>query len=52
VFLAEERDSYLVYAALKDAVPTDPPSVLVTGVPGPFPIPGATVMMDAVAHVP
>jgi enamine deaminase RidA (YjgF/YER057c/UK114 family) len=52
VFLADERDSYLVYAALKDAVPTDPPSVLVTGVPGPFPIPGATVMMDAVAHVP
>jgi enamine deaminase RidA (YjgF/YER057c/UK114 family) len=52
VFLADERDSYLVYAALKDAVPSDPPSVLVTGVPGPFPIPGATVMMDAVAHVP
>jgi enamine deaminase RidA (YjgF/YER057c/UK114 family) len=52
VFLADERDTYLVYAALKNAVPRDPPSVVVTGVPGPFPIPGATVMMDAVAHVP
>ena len=52
VFLADERDSYLVYGALKDAVPNDPPTVVVTGVPGPFPIPGATVMMDAVAHCP
>jgi enamine deaminase RidA (YjgF/YER057c/UK114 family) len=52
VFLADERDSYLVYGALKNAVPADPPSVVVTSVPGPFPIPGATVMMDAVAHVP
>lgn len=51
-FLADERDSYLVYGALKNAVPSDPPSVVVTSVPGPFPIPGATVMMDAVAHVP
>jgi enamine deaminase RidA (YjgF/YER057c/UK114 family) len=50
-FLADERDSYLVYGALKSAVPTDPPSVVVTGVPGPFPVPGARVLVDAVAHV-
>jgi enamine deaminase RidA (YjgF/YER057c/UK114 family) len=51
VFLADERDSFLAYAALKNAVPADPPTVLVTQVPGPFPVPGATVMMDAVANV-
>jgi enamine deaminase RidA (YjgF/YER057c/UK114 family) len=51
VFLADERDTFLVYAALKNAVPSDPPTVVVTQVPGPFPVPGATVMMDAVAQV-
>ena len=38
------------YGALKKAVPSDPPTVMVTGVPGPFTVPGATVMLDAVAE--
>jgi len=50
-FLADPEDAPLVYAALKKAVPSDPPTVLVTGVHGALPIPGATVMMDAVAEV-
>jgi enamine deaminase RidA (YjgF/YER057c/UK114 family) len=50
-FLSDPLDAHLVYAALKRAVPSAPPSVMVTGVPGPFPIPGATVMLDAVANV-
>jgi enamine deaminase RidA (YjgF/YER057c/UK114 family) len=50
-FLSDPLDAHLVYAALKRAVPSDPPSVMVTGVPGPFPIPGATVMLDGVANV-
>jgi enamine deaminase RidA (YjgF/YER057c/UK114 family) len=49
-FLSDPEDAPLVYAALKKAVPSDPPTVLVTSVPGPFPVPGATVMMDAVAE--
>jgi len=49
-FLSDPEEAPLVYAALKKAVPSDPPTVVVTGVPGPFPLPGATVMMDAVAE--
>jgi len=51
VFLQDPSEAYLVYGALKSAIPADPPTVVVTGVPGPFPIPGATVLADAVANV-
>jgi enamine deaminase RidA (YjgF/YER057c/UK114 family) len=51
-FLTDPADASLVYAALKRAVPSDPPTVLVTGVPGPFPYPEASVLVDAVANVP
>jgi enamine deaminase RidA (YjgF/YER057c/UK114 family) len=50
-FLTNPGDAYLVYAALKRAVPSDPPSVMVTGVPGPLQIPGCTVQLDAVAYI-
>ena len=49
-FLTDPEEAPLVYGALKKAVPSDPPTVMVTGVPGPFPVPGATVMLDAVAE--
>ena len=49
-FLTDPEEAPLVYGALKKAVPSNPPTVMVTGVPGPFPVPGATVMLDAVAE--
>jgi 2-iminobutanoate/2-iminopropanoate deaminase len=51
-FVTHAHDAYDIYAALKVAVPSDPPTVAVTSVPGPLPIPGCTVMMDGVAFVP
>lgn len=51
-FVADVRDSSAVYAALRDAVPSNPPSVVVTGVPGPLPIPGGSMIVDGVAYVP
>jgi enamine deaminase RidA (YjgF/YER057c/UK114 family) len=50
-FLADPNDAYLVYAALRRHVPADPPTVMVTGVPGPLQIPECTVIVDAVAYV-
>jgi enamine deaminase RidA (YjgF/YER057c/UK114 family) len=50
-FLSDPEEAPLVYGALKKAVPKDPPTVMVTGVDGSFPIPGATVMVDGVAAV-
>ena len=51
-FVTDVRDSSAVYAALRDAVPSNPPSVVVTGVPGPLPIPGGSMIVDGVAYVP
>ena len=51
-FLTDVNESYAVYAALREAVPSDPPSVIVTDVPGRFPIPGCSVIVDGVAYVP
>lgn len=51
-YVTDPRDAYLVHAALKEAVPADPPAVCITGVPGPLQVPGCTVIVDAVAHVP
>ncbi|MEA2407190.1 MAG: hypothetical protein QOE69_1309 [Thermoleophilaceae bacterium] len=51
-FVTDPADAYRVYESLKDAVPADPPTVAVTAVPGPLPVPGATVAVDAVVYVP
>jgi enamine deaminase RidA (YjgF/YER057c/UK114 family) len=50
-FVTDPADGYAVYAALREAVPEDPPCVAVTGVPGPLQIPGCSVVVDAVACV-
>ncbi|MEY2533974.1 MAG: hypothetical protein QOF29_1884 [bacterium] len=51
-FVTDPQDAYAVYTALKEAVPSDPPTVAVTAVPGPLLVPGALVAVDAVAFVP
>jgi enamine deaminase RidA (YjgF/YER057c/UK114 family) len=51
-YVTDVRDTYAVYAALKQAVPVDPPAVAITGVPGPLQVPGCSVVVDAVAYVP
>ena len=51
-YVPDVNDSYAVYDALRRAVPSDPPCVCVTSVPGPLQVEGANVMLDAVAYVP
>lgn len=51
-FVTDAEDGYAVYATLKKEVPSAPPAVCISGVPGPLQIPGATVIVDAVAFVP
>lgn len=51
-FLLDPRDAGVVYQTLKRVVPSDPPTVVVAGVPGPFQVPGCTVLLDGVAYVP
>jgi len=51
-YVTDVRDSYAVYAALRDAVPSEPPCVCITGVPGPLQVPGCSVIADAVAYAP
>ena len=51
-YVTDVRDTYAVYSALKAAVPSDPPCVAITGVPGPLQVPGCSVIVDAVAYVP
>jgi len=51
-YVTNADEAALVYAALKKAVPQNPPVVSVTGVPGPLQVEGCTVIVDAVAHVP
>jgi enamine deaminase RidA (YjgF/YER057c/UK114 family) len=51
-FVTDVHDTYAVYAALQAAVPSDPPCVAISGVPGQLQIPGCTVVVDAVAYVP
>ena len=50
-YVLDERDAYAVYAALRDVVPSAPPCVSVTSVPGPLQVPGCRVVIDAVAYV-
>lgn len=51
-YVTDADDGYLVYAALREAVPDNPPCVAVSEVRGPLQLPGATVMMDGVAWAP
>lgn len=51
-YVSDPKDGYAVYDGLRKYIPTDPPCVVVAGVPGPFQVPGCTVMMDAVAYTP
>jgi enamine deaminase RidA (YjgF/YER057c/UK114 family) len=51
-YVTDVRDTGAVYAALKRAVPSNPPCVAISGVPGPLQFPEATVVVDAVAYVP
>jgi hypothetical protein len=51
-FVTDVSDTYAVYAALKEAVPENPPCVAVTGVPSPLQVPGCSVVVDAVAYIP
>ena len=51
-YVTDPNDTFAIYAALKQAVPSDPPCVCITGVPGPLQVPGASVIIDGVAYVP
>jgi len=51
-FVTEPENAYVVYSALRRAVPQEPPTVAITGVPSPLPVPGSKVMMDGVAFIP
>jgi enamine deaminase RidA (YjgF/YER057c/UK114 family) len=51
-FVTDLADGYAVHATLKAVVEDDPPTVLITEVPGPMILPGCTVTVDGVAYVP
>ncbi|MET8681864.1 RidA family protein [Streptomyces sp. NPDC004647] len=51
-FVTDPADGHLVYEALRQFIPTDPPTVIVTGVPAPLHVPGARVVLDGVAYAP
>jgi enamine deaminase RidA (YjgF/YER057c/UK114 family) len=46
------EDAFAVFAALRRAVPKDPPVVSIVVVPGPLPVANAAVALDGVAFVP
>ena len=51
-YVTEIEDSYHVYDVLRERVPSRPPTVSVTTVPGPLYVPGCRIIVDAVAYVP
>lgn len=51
-FVLSRADGYAVYAAIKRAIPENPPAVCVSIVPAPLQVPGCTVLLDGVAWVP
>lgn len=51
-YVLDASDGYLIHSALREAVPNDPPCLAINEVRAPLQLPGATVMMDAVAWVP
>ena len=51
-YVTDATDGYLVHSAVRNAIPDDPPCVAVSEVRAPLQLPGATVMLDAVAWVP
>lgn len=52
VYVTDADEGYHVYSGLRNAIPAEPPCVAVSEVRPPLPLPGANVMMDAVAWVP
>jgi enamine deaminase RidA (YjgF/YER057c/UK114 family) len=50
-FVTSADDSYDVYQVLKEKVPSNPPTVAITTVPGPLHFPGCRLIIDAVAYV-
>jgi enamine deaminase RidA (YjgF/YER057c/UK114 family) len=50
--LTRADDVAAFHAALRRAVPNDPPAVCIAVVPGPLPVTDCSVAIDAVAHVP
>ena len=51
-WVTDIEDSYHVYDVLRERMPSDPPTVSITTVPGPLYVPGCSVIVDAVAYVP
>jgi len=51
-YVTNPAEGYLIHAALRDAVPSSPPCVTINEVRGPLYLPGANVIIDAVAWAP
>jgi enamine deaminase RidA (YjgF/YER057c/UK114 family) len=49
-FVTDPADTYAVHAAVRSACPDSPPNVDVTGVEAPLPIPGCSLVVDAVLY--
>ena len=51
-FVTDIEDSYHVYQVLREVIPSEPPTVSITTVPGPLYVDGCRIIVDAVAYVP
>ena len=51
-WVTDIEDSYHVYTVLREHIPSNPPTVSITTVPGPLYVPGCRIIVDAVAYVP
>lgn len=51
-FFVDSADNALLATKLRTVFPTDPPTVMTTGVGGPLLLPGARVSVDAILHAP
>jgi enamine deaminase RidA (YjgF/YER057c/UK114 family) len=51
-YVTNPTDGFLVHSALRDAAPGSPPCVTINEVRAPLPLPGAEIMLDAVAYAP
>ena len=51
-FVTDVEDSYHVYQVLREVIPSEPPTVSITTVPGPLYVDGCRIIVDAVAYVP
>jgi enamine deaminase RidA (YjgF/YER057c/UK114 family) len=51
-FVLDVHTGHLVHESIRQAFPDAPPVVCVTSVPGPLPVLGANLFVDAIAYVP